>query len=88
MLNSNRGIMSQEEFEDNYQIKTHFLEHGRVKMIIKEFLARKEMSLYDKLNRQNSMINIILSLDRKGVSNIYKGMHGRSSHILFHICEK
>ena len=78
LLTSNQGTMSQEEFEDYYQRKTNFLEYGRVKIMVKEFLSDKEMPLYNEINHQNCMINMIVSLDRKGVSNMYNGIHGRT----------
>ena len=45
-LYSNRGIMSQRDFENKYDIKTNFLVYGCVKNKIKDFLSDKEMPLY------------------------------------------
>ena len=72
--------MSQTEFESYFNIKTNFLDYGRVKNV-KEFLCDKEMPIFDEINPQNGMINMIISLDRKGVANMYKGIHGRSKDI-------
>ena len=88
LLTSNRSIMTQSEFETYYKLKTNFLVYGRVKNKIKEFLSDKEMPMYEELNPQNSMINMIISLDRKGVSNINKTIRGRSMDILHNICQK
>ena len=52
-------------------------------MHLKDFLVNKEMPKYEELNPQNSILNMIISLDRKGVSNLYKAIHGRSSDILY-----
>ena len=60
----------------------------RVKNKIKEFHSDKEMPMYEELNPQNSMINMIISLDRKGVSNMNKTIRGRSMDILHNICQK
>ena len=46
------------------------------------------MPMYEELNPQNSMINMIISLDRKGVSNMNKTIRGRSMDILHNICQK
>ena len=48
----------------------------------------KEMPRYEELNPQNNIINMIISQDRKSVSNLYKVIHGRSSDILYNICSK
>ena len=57
-------------------------------MKIKDFLSDKEMPRYAESNPQNSLINMIISQDKKGVSNMYKYIHGRSSDILYNICQK
>ena len=88
VLTSNRSIMTQVEFENYYSVKTNFLEYGRVKTRVKEFLTDKEMPRYEELNPQNKIIDMIISQDRKGVSNLYKGIHGKSSDILYNICSK
>ena len=74
-LTSNRSIMTQSEFETYYKIKTNFLVYGRVKNKIKEFHSDKEMPMYEELNPQNSMIDMII-------------IHGRSMDILHNICRK
>ena len=76
--------MSPEEFEEYYPIKTNFLEFGKVKIMLKEFLTHKEIPLYNEKNPENCMINMIVS----GISNMYRGIHGRTSHILTNICAK
>ena len=86
-LCSDRGIMSQEEFEAKFNIRTNFLSYDCVKKKIKEFLSDKEMPLYAELNPQNSMISMIISMDRAGVFNMYKIIHGRSMDILHNICQ-
>ena len=75
-------------FELKYDIKTNFLVYGSIKMKIKDFLSDKEMPNYAELSPQNSLINMIISQDKKGVSNLYKYIHGSSSDILYNICQK
>ena len=55
LLNQNwRAIITQNEFEEYYQLKTNFLEYESVKMIVKECMTRKDMPLHNHLNPQNS----------------------------------
>ena len=57
--------MSQSEFEKCYSVKTNFLEYGRLKTRLKDFLMDKEMPRYEELNPQNNIVNMIISQDRK-----------------------
>ena len=75
-MNDNKVILSQEEFENKYDTTTNFLEYGAVTTIVREFLKNKELPLYGLSLPCNSYINIVISLDRKGDSNIYKMMIG------------
>ena len=89
ILSPNRTVMIQYEIEEYYQIKIDFLEHGRFRRMVKEFLIGKEMPLYNHLNPKNSLNKSLFpSRDRKEVSNIQRGIHGRPKHILFNICKK
>ena len=81
-MKDNKVILSQEEFENKYDIATNFLEYGAVTTIIREFLKNKELPLHGLSLPYNSYINIVISLDRKGVSNIYKMMIGRDKQII------
>ena len=87
-LTSNRSIMTQSIFENYYSVKTNFLEYGRVKNGLKDFLMDKEMPVYDELNPQNNIIDMIISQDRKGLLNLYRAIHGKSSDIPYNICSK
>ena len=52
--------------------------------MLKEYISDKEMPLYNEIIPQNCTINMIVS----GISNIYKEIHGRTSHILTNIFAK
>ena len=82
LMKDNKVILSQEEFENKYDIATNFLEYGAVTKIIREFFKNKELPLHGLSLPYNSYINIVISLDRKGVSNIYKMMIGRDKQII------
>ena len=81
-MKDNKVILSQEEFENKYDTATNFLEYGAVTTIVREFLKNKELPLYGLSVPCNSYINIVISLDRKGDSNIYKMMIGRDRQII------
>ena len=68
--------------ENKYDIATNFLEYGAVTTKIREFLRNKELPLQGLSLPCNSYVNIVISMDRKGVSNIYKMMLGRDKQII------
>ena len=82
LMKDTKNILSQEEFVNKYDIATNFLDYGAVASKIRGFLRNKELPLYDLVSPCNSSLNIIISLDRKGVSNIYRMMIGRNEQII------
>ena len=73
---------SLQDFEKKYSLKTNFLEYGSFCMVIKEYLGLIDLPLYSPFDPVDSYLNILLSLDKKGVSNIYKIMLGKNRNIL------
>ena len=88
LLKDTKNILNQEEFENKYDIVTNFLEYGAVTTKIRMFLRTKESPLHDLSLPCNSYVNIVISLDRKGVSNIYKMMLGRDKQIIENAVKK
>ena len=82
LMKDNKIILNQDEFENKYNIATNFLEYGAVTTKIREFLRNKELPLQGLSLPCNSYVNIVISMDRKGVSNIYKMMLGRDKQII------
>ena len=79
LMEDSNVILSQEQFENKYDIDTNFLDYCAVITTIREYLKTKEYPLYGPYN---SYLNIVISLDRKGVSNIYKIIIGRNRQIV------
>ena len=70
-------------------VHTHnFLDYGIVCRKIKIFLESKIMPLHNPNRPCNSMLNVISSMDTKGVSHIYKLLTGRNSSITEKACYK
>ena len=59
-----------DEFEDKYGINTNVLEYGEFCIKINDFSYCYEKSLYTPVTPRNCMLNMILSLDKRSVSNI------------------
>ena len=79
---------SLENFEEQFDLKTNFLEYGAFCRVIKDHLDQKELPMHIPLEPVNSYLNIVLSLDKKGVSNIYKIMLGKNKNILVETSNK
>ena len=71
--------MSQNDFEA----------YESVEMMVLNYMTGKN-AFIQLLNPQNIILNLCISIDRKGVSNMYRGIHSRSKHILvlFNICKR
>ena len=76
------------KFEDKFGIKTNFLEYGAFCKVIKNHLDQRELPMHIPLMPTNSCLNTVLSLDKKGVSNIYKIMLGKNKNILVETSDK
>ena len=82
VLNTDRQPYSLQEFEDRYSLRTDLLEYGSFCIDIKEYIGHKDLPLHNPNNPVDSYMNILLSLDQKGVANIYKIMLGKNRNIL------
>ena len=51
-------------------------------------MTGKDLLFYNHLEPQNPLYKVIISLDRKGVSSMYRGTHSRSKYMLFDTCKK
>ena len=76
------------EFEKKIDLKTIFLEYGAFCIKIKEYLGHKDQPMLSPIDPQNSYMNILLNMDTKGVSNIYRVMLGKNNNILDEISQK
>ena len=88
ILEANLEPYSLNTFEERFNSKTNFLEYGAFCRIIKDFLSQKILPLENPTAPVNSYLNIVLSLDKKGVSNIYKIMLGNHNNILLETSNK
>ena len=75
-------------FEEKFNLKTNFLEYCAFCRVIKDYLSQKVLPIQNPTDPVNSYLNIVLSLDKKGVSNIYKIMLGNHSNILLETSNK
>ena len=76
------------QFQNTFQVKTNFLEYGKICIILKNFLGFKEFPETKLPLPSSSYINIVVHMDRKGVSNLYKTLQGRHYDIVEEACEK
>ena len=76
------------DFEWRFNLKTNILEYGAFCIKIKEYLGHKNQPMLSPIDPQNSYINILLNMDTKGVSNIYRVMLGKNHNILDEISQK
>ena len=80
--------MDLQTFKEVYQVKTNFLEYGGFCKKIKSFLRYKDFPHVKTTLPRNSYINIIVSKDKKGVSNLYRSLQGRHYNIIEENCNK
>ena len=78
--------MELQEFQDSFHIKTNL--YGSVCIKIKSFLKYKDFPMYKTSPPRNSYLNIIVHKDTKGVSNLYRNLHGRHYTIVEDNCNK
>ena len=76
------------EFQKTFHIKTNFWEYGSFCKQIQTFLRYKDFPQFKTPLPKNSYLNIITSKDKKGVSNLYRILHGRHLNIIEENCEK
>ena len=88
ILDSNMEPYPLNAFEEKFNLKTIFLEYGAFCRVIKDYLSQKVLPIQNPTDPLNSYLNMVLSLDKKGVSNIYKIMLGNHSNILLETSDK
>ena len=71
-----------------YNVKSNFLEYGGVLLSLRGFLDNHDIPNCGPARPTNSLINVILSSDVKGVSNLYKCMYVHNNNIVGNICKK
>ena len=67
--------MDLEQFNFTISLRTNLLEYGSFCSIIRNFLNYKDKPGADTTLPRNSLLNILLSKDLNGVSNLYRGIH-------------
>ena len=88
LLDYDRKPYSMKDFESMFCIKTNFLEYGSFCIKIKEYLGHKDQPMTNPIEPQNSYLNVIINMDKKGVSNIYRVMLGKNHNILENLSQK
>ena len=88
ILDANMEPYSLKHFEEKYDLKIIFLEYVALCRVIKDYLSQKDLPMHNTTDPVYSYLNVVLSLDRKGVSNIYKIMLGNHSNILVETSDK
>ena len=58
-----------------FGIKINFLEYGKLVAILKEHFESKDLTCTTEPHPRNSFLSTVLSIDKKGVSNLYKTLH-------------
>ena len=76
------------DFESRFNLRTNFLEYGSFCIKINEYLGHKDQPMTNPIEPQNSYLNVILNMDKKGVSNIYRVMLGKNHNILENLSQK
>ena len=88
LLDENCMFLSLETFQIMFNIKTNILEYGGLLMSIRGFLDNHDIPNFKPIRPTNSLINIILSSDVKGVSNLYRSLYVHNNNIVNNICTK
>ena len=88
VLTENCRIMSIENFQEIFNIRTNFLEYGDFILTIKNFMDNLEKPTENLTRPVKSLLNIVLNKDTSGVSNLYKSIHRKNYTIIPNICSK
>ena len=80
--------MELNEFQQKFHVKTNFLEYGKICILLKNYLRFKEFPETKTPYSSNSYLSIVVHMDRKGVSKLYKTLLGRHFDIVEEACEK
>ena len=76
------------ELNSKFDIKINFLEYGKLVAILKKHFELKDIVDNTEPHPRNSFLNTVLSIDKKGVPNLYKTLYHKGNHILQDISVK
>ena len=88
LIDYSKKLYSMTDFIQKYQVKTIFLEYARVCIKINKYLNWRDTPEYREPRPKNSFLNSILSVDLKGVSNMYKLILPKGNQILGELTDK
>ena len=74
--------LSLEELNKNNDIKINFLDYGKITSLIKTHFEWKDIPDTREPQARNSFLNTILSIDKKGVANLYCSLHQKGNKIV------
>ena len=80
--------LSLTDLTSKFGIKINFLEYGKLIAVLKKHFEHKDLSGTSEPHPRNSFLSTVLSIDKKGVSNLYKILHQKGNHILQDISVK
>ena len=70
-----------ETLNSTYNIKMNFLEYAYLTFLINTHLDWMDISELCVPRPGNSLLNILLSIDTKGVSNLYRALHPKGNQL-------
>ena len=77
-----------EELNQKFDIKMNFLDYGKITYLIESHFNWKDIQDTREPLPRNSFLNTILSIDTKGVSNLYRALHQKGNQILCELTTK
>ena len=80
--------LSLSDINSKYNIKMNFLEYGKLLAILKTHFEWKEIPDSREPLPRNSFLNTILSMDTKGVANIYRVLNKKGNQIIGEVQHK
>ena len=88
LLDDNCNFLSLKDFQLIYNVKSNFLEYGGFLIALRGYLDNHDIPTSGLVRPINSLINVILCSDVKGVSNLYRCMYKHNNNIVGDICKK
>ena len=88
LLDENCNFLSLEDFQLIYNVKSNFLEYGGFLLTLRSYLDNHDIPNCCLVRPTNSLINVILCSDVKGVCNLYRCMYKHNNNIIGDICKK
>ena len=79
---------SSENFVWKYEVKTNFLEYAKIAALINEYLNWRDIPETREPKSRNSFLNTILSIDIKGVSNLYRQILPKGNLVIGELTDK